>query len=407
MKKLIALLFVATALQTQAQDNTNDFGKFASQQDQLFVKAYEKRDTVEYNKLLNQFIVKYQALTADEQKNYQGNYYGAYYNLACTYALMKVKPQALDALNTAIKLGYYNYSHMQEDTDLDYIRNEDAFKKMVEPTRRIGDYRYILTNAAAYNLNDNRPFPAFTYQDKNNPNLVALRTGFNLDSIAGTGNDVSKIINLLHWIHNLIPHDGQHGNPEVKNAMSMIAVCKKEGRGLNCRGLSTVLNECYLSLGIPSRFVTCLPKDSLGVDQDCHVINMVYAKSLDKWIWIDPTNDAYVMNEKGELLGIDEVRERVINNKPLIVNPDANWNHKASTLKEAYLYNYMAKNMYMFQCPINSEYDTETWKEGKKVPFVTLIPLDYFRQKPDVNDTKFITFYKTNNPTLFWAKPQL
>ena len=53
-----------------------------------------------------------------------------------------------------------------------------------------------------------RDRPKFTYQDKENPNLVALRNGFKLDSVAGKGNEVSKIINLLHWIHNLIPHDG-------------------------------------------------------------------------------------------------------------------------------------------------------------------------------------------------------
>ena len=33
---------------------------------------------------------------------------------------------------------------------------------------------------------------------------------------------------------------------------------------------------------------------------------------MKKWLWIDPTFDAYVMNEKGELLSIEEVRERLI-----------------------------------------------------------------------------------------------
>ena len=80
-----------------------------------------------------------------------------------------------------------------------------------------------LKGASKYNFNDNREIPKFSYQDQSNPNLVALRKGFNLDSIAGYGNDVSKILNLLHWIHNLIPHDGNHENPTIKNAISMIA----------------------------------------------------------------------------------------------------------------------------------------------------------------------------------------
>jgi Transglutaminase-like superfamily len=192
--------------------------------------------------------------------------------------------------------------------------------------------------------------------------------------------------------------------------MNMIAVCKKDKRGLNCRGLATVLNESYLSLGIKSRFVTCMPKDS--VFDDCHVINMVWLNELKKWIWIDPTNDAYVMDEKGELLSIEEVRERVINGKTLILNPDANWNHKVSTTKEDYLYNYMAKNLYRIECPLASEYDTETWQQGKKVVYVELLPLDAFHQTPKKVEqtnkktgTTFINF-KTNNPKAFWRVPE-
>ena len=270
-------------------------------------------------------------------------------------------------------------------------------------------YIDVLKKADKYDFTDNRAIPKFTYQDKDNPDLVALRKGFNLDSIVGTGNEASKIINLLHWIHNLIPHDGNHENPSVKNAMSMIAVCKKENRGLNCRGLATVLNECYLSLGIKSRFITCMPKDS--VFQDCHVINMVWVNDLNKWIWIDPTNDAYVMDEKGELLSPEEVRERVINGKMLILNPDANWNRKTSATKEAYLYNYMAKNLYRIECPLSSQYDTETWEKGKKVAYIELLPLDAYNQTPQyseqTNKKSGVTFvnYKTNNPKLFWQKP--
>lgn len=276
-------------------------------------------------------------------------------------------------------------------------------------------YLETLKKADKYNLEDIRKIPKFTYQSSDNPNLVALRKFFKLDSIAGAGNDnvneVSQILNLLHWMHNLIPHDGQHGNPEIMNAMNMISVCKKDNRGLNCRGLAMALNECYLSLGFKSRFITCLPKDSLGTDKDCHVINMVYSNSLRKWLWIDPTYDAYIMNEKGELLSIEEVRDRIINDKPLIINPDANWNRKSSVVKEHYFYKYMAKNLYILECPVNSEYDTETRKQGKAITYIQLLPLDYFKQLPDKTESTnektgtTVIKYKTNNPTLFWEAP--
>jgi hypothetical protein len=212
-------------------------------------------------------------------------------------------------------------------------------------------------------------------------------------------------------MHNVVKHDGNHGNPDGRNAVNMLAVCRREGRGLNCRGLAIALNECYLSMGFKSRFVGCVPKDSLKIDNDSHVINAVYVESLKKWIWIDPTNDAYVMNEKGELLSIEEVRERLLNDKPLIVNPDANWNRRTSVVKEDYLYRYMAKNLYKLICPVVSRYDLETRQRGKVVEYVELLPLGHFEQLPlrkETNDTSTETslvWFRTNNPDLFWARP--
>lgn len=406
-------VFFSSFVCAQTSSVNTDSEQFSSKQDELFIKAYEKKDLSQYNALLTIFLRKFNSLDSNAKKTFIRYYVNAYYNLACIYSLLNKKAGALENLDKAIKGGYYNYQHILKDKDLDNIRSTQQFKKMAESTREVGDYLYILKKGSKYNLKDNRSIPKFTYQKSDNPNLGALRKAFNLDSIAGNGNELSRILNVMHWIHYLIPHDGNHDNPVAKNALNMIAVCKKEDRGLNCRGLATVLNECYLALGFSSRFVTCLPKDSLNVDPDCHVINAVFAPSLQKWLWIDPTNDAYVMNEKGELLSIEEVRERVITGKPLILNPDANWNRRVSKTNENYLYTYMAKNLYILQSNACNEYDSETYGNNKIISTITLLPLEYFKQKPDKKEyfnkeinTTFIN-YKTNNPTLFWAKPHL
>jgi hypothetical protein len=388
----------------------NPFEVFAEKQSPLFEKAYQQKDPATYKQLLDDFMKKYELLDSTEQKNYSGYLQNALYNLCCTYSLLNNKTLALQYLKKAIAAGYANYSHAQADKDLDNIRHETTFKKMLEPLRAIGDYRYILERAGQYGITDKKPIPVFTYQSAANPSLVALRKGFNLDSIAGEGSDVLQMINLMHWIHTLIPHDGNHPNPQVKNAISMIEVCKKDKRGLNCRGLATVLNECYLAMGFKSRFVTCLPKDSLQVDPDCHVINSVFSNSLKKWLWMDPTNDAYVMNEKGALLGIAEVRERIIHHQPLILNPAANWNNKVSKTKDEYLYYYMAKNLYMLQCEVNSEYNAETSENGKAFTYITLLPVTHFRQtrleeKRDEKNNSVYRYYQTNNPVYFWQHP--
>ncbi|MFA5325871.1 MAG: transglutaminase-like domain-containing protein [Bacteroidales bacterium] len=269
----------------------------------------------------------------------------------------------------------------------------------------------ILRKAESYNYSDSRFIPKFTYQSQDNPKLVKTRKDLKLDSIAGNGTELSQIFNLMHWVHNLIKHDGSSKNPTLKNAVDLISICKAENRGVNCRMLATILNECYLSMGIKSRYITCMPRETEF--DDCHVINMVYSKDLNKWIWIDPTFDAYVMDDKGNLLGIQEVRERLIKGLPLVLNADANWNRTNLQTKEHYLEYYMAKNLYRLQTPLVSEYNTETWEKGKEVTYVELLPLDGIEQTPqkkektnDKTGTKFIYYYKTNNPEIFWAKPE-
>lgn len=273
---------------------------------------------------------------------------------------------------------------------------------------RVPDYIDRLKKGAKYNTTDNRSVPAFTYQDMNDPNLVKLRKDYNLDSIAGQGNEVSKMINLMNWVHNTIRHDGSSNNPDGRNADNIIKVCKTEGRGVNCRMMATVLNECYLAMGFKSRYITCMPKE-LKFD-DCHVINMVYSNELNKWVWMDPTFDAYVMDEKGTLLSVEEVRERLVKNKPLILNPDANWNRRSSQTKDYYLDYYMAKNLYRIQAVSYSCYDSETENSTKEIAMTELLPLDGLNQSPQKKEialgsgTKFIQ-YITNNPATFWAKP--
>ncbi|MFN9590337.1 MAG: transglutaminase-like domain-containing protein [Bacteroidota bacterium] len=378
--------------------------EFLKQKADGFDIAYDKKDVKTYNSLLSEYLVLHENLPTNEKKERSYELSNIYYNLSCIYSLLDNKISAINSLKKAIDAGYNNYGHIQLDTDLDNIRKEKEFIVLNNKLKLTGDYLFILKKANKYNLSDSRPLPKFNYQSSDNPNLMALRKGFNLDSIAGQGNDVLKILNLLQWVHNLIPHDGNHDNPEVKNALSMINVCKKDDRGLNCRGLALVLNECYLAMGIKSRIVTCYPKDILKIDPDCHVINSVYSESLKKWLWIDPTFNAFVMNENGEMLSIEEVRERLINDKSLILNPNANWNNKQTQTKEGYLKNYMAKNLYMLECPATSEYNMETHREGKTISYIKLLPLDYDNQQVDkVESDGKITVFKTNNPKVFWG----
>jgi len=401
---LLLLLLMSIQLLIAQTTPSQSMDDFIEQKGNGFEVAYEKKDVEGYNALLSEYLMIYENLSADDKKQYSHWLSNIYYNLSCIYSISNDKKSAITSLKKAIDAGYNDYGRVQLDSDLDNIRKEKDFVALNSKLKLTGDYLFILKTAKNYN-DSNNGFPKFEYQSMSNPNLVTIRKELKLDSIAGTGSEISRILNLMNWLHYLIPHDGRHANPAIKNALNMITVCKKEGRGLNCRGLATVLNECYLSLGIKSRFITCLPKDT--ADPDCHVINMVYSNDLNKWIWIDPTMNAYVMNERGELLGIEEVRERLINGKPLILNPDANWNRQETQNKQYYLEHYMAKNLYRLECPIISEYDTETPNDDKVVKYAQLLSIDdqnnYIEGSKAKSKKKVV--HKTRNPKIFWAKP--
>ncbi len=409
---LVAIVFFGVYSLFAQTSAKKQFEEFLEKNTGALQESYEKKDIITYAKIFEKFSSLYELLPTETKKEHTSTKVSANYAMASLYAVANNKKAALELLQKSIQndygAGYYIYNDLTNDPDLTNIRNEPEFKAILAKAKEIGDHLSTLKKADKYNLADNRPVPAFSYQSSNNPSLVALRKKFSLDSIAGKGNEVLRILNLLHWVHNLILHDGIHGNPDVLNAMNMITICKKENRGLNCRGLAIVLNECYLALGIKSRIVTCYPKDSLKIDQDCHVITMVYSETLKKWLWIDPTFNAYVMNEKGDLLSIEEVRERLIMGNPLILNPDAEWNNQTQQTKKNYLETYMAKNLYILECSVTSEYNMETMESGKNYTYIRLLPLDYKKQTTDKSEEKnektnttWIT-YNTNNTKTFW-----
>jgi hypothetical protein len=326
-------LFSAVSCFSQTAPS-NPFVTFANKQSELLQNAYEKRDAETDLSLVDEFVAKYNQLNTDDKRMYKGYLTNVYYNLSCLYSLINNKSKAIDYLDSAVNYGYINYSHLQEDTDFANIRNELKFKQIGESLRSVGDYKYILKKGEKYNANDSRRVPAFTYQSSKDAHLVALRKNFKLDSIAGKGDEAFKAVNLLKWVHNTINHDGQHESGiKLINAPEIIKTATSKKIGVSCGELATTLNECYLAMGWKSRKVYCLPKDSLNIDYDSHVINIVYLPSLNKWVWMDPTNNAYVTDENMNLLGIADVRERLITNKPLILNADANWNNHVLIIK--------------------------------------------------------------------------
>lgn len=303
-----------------------------------------------------------------------GNFY---FNLTCYRVLAGNRKEALETFeyytDRVIGRQEINLTMINKDSDLNAIREEPRFKACMERLTKWGDYKQKLKDAKPYYRGLLPEGIKFRYASPNDTDLVRLREQFKLDSVAGAGDEISKIKNLLHWVHNIVPHDGNSYNPEIKNTIAIIDLCRKENRGVNCRMMAQMLTEVYLAMGFKARFVTCLPKDYVN---DCHVITTVFSNTLNKWLWVDPTFEAYVMDEDGKMLSIAEVREYIRADKPLKINEDANWNNRAKQTKEYYIDQYMAKNLYYISCMDYARFNAETKLEGQTYRYITLMPCD-------------------------------
>ena len=316
-----------------------------------------------------------------------------YYDLACCHALLGQKKQALMTLEQSVQLGYKDYNNMVNDNDLRSLRKDKKYEALLA---QVNDRQplSVLRKSAPYAKEEKKV--EFRYQPNESMNLRWVREYFKLDSVAGQGDELSKIINLLHFAHDNIRHDGSNRAIAELDAIDLYNYYKATGRGVNCRQLAISLCEMYLSMGIPARYVTCMPADSL--DTECHVINTVWSEQLQKWLYIDPTMDAWVMDENGTMLSIAEVRERLVNGQPLVLCETANWNHESQQTKEYYLETYMAKNLYYFVCKKLNRFNPESiYRNNNPEDDVRLIPVGFVN-----GNWKCDT---TTDPDVFWAKP--
>lgn len=316
------------------------------------------------------------------------------YNMVCRYSLKNEKEKALDLFEKAVADGFREYYHFLQDSDLDNIRGEARFQALMADLKTTEDKINKLKASAEYVNDGRRANVTFSYQLPYDSILTAIREYFNLDSIAGNDNEISRIKRIMYWLHDAVRHDGNSSWPACRyNAIELYELTKRENRGLNCRFMSEVLNDLYLAAGFKSRFVTCQSKE-YDTDNDCHVINVVWSNDLGKWVWMDASFAAFITDENGLLLHPGEVRERLRKDLPVFLNEDANWNHKTPQTKEEYINYYMAKNLYLLDSHERSETESEG-PDGDKSPIVTLVPQGF-----EFNSGKV-----TEDEAEFWQRP--
>jgi len=262
------------------------------------------------------------------------------------------------------------------------------------------DYLAVLRSGSAYAYEPTNDYPELTYQDHADEKLVELKNRYNLDSVAGTGDELTRILNLFNWVHDEISHDGGNSTPDPENSLSILDYCRETDKGVNCVYMAIVFNEACLSMGFKSRVIHGNAKKFI-FNGEWHTFNAVYSSALDKWIFLDPMKRAYFMDENNNLLSIAEIRQFLIEGKPLLINPEADHNGLSFDIDE-YLH-YLTKNFYRFSCSVESKFN------NYGIFHLTGVTRNYVHLDPGGEPQDGLgvaTNCCTSNPDYFWASPE-
>jgi len=162
----------------------------------------------------------------------------------------------------------------------------------------------------------------FQYAAPTDDNLRKLRKMYNLETVAGQGSETDRTINLTSWVYQLTGHANNPQIPKELNAFHLIRLAKVEHKTINCYMKTIILNEVFLAMGFSSRQTHLLPHSN--EEDESHFITSVYSRTQGKWILMDPDFGVYVTDEKGNILGVAEIRSRLIAVQPLVVKDVVN-----------------------------------------------------------------------------------
>jgi hypothetical protein len=251
----------------------------------------------------------------------------------------------------------------------------------------------------------------FSYAVPVDENLTQLRLAYDLDAVAGNGPETERLINLMRWVYRLTGHANEPEIPEERNALNLIPLARDRHMLMNCALKTVILNEVYLAMGFESRQTHLWPAEK--EDEESHYITSVYSHTLGRWILMDPDFGVYVKDEQGAILGVAEIRSRLVAGRPLTVRPvdpppsilARAWSNVRDFVDgTSYLW-YLQKNLFKIECPQNSLFNLAA--EPNRV-HVQLIPDGYREEQlmtPQITGRgKKVVF--TNDEGLFWQKPK-
>lgn len=272
------------------------------------------------------------------------------------------------------------------------------------------DYEYILKKFSAYSRVEVKKQDCFSYLSRyDDEGLRKLYEIYNLSRFRNDSNEISTLINVLRWSHEVLLYREQDSYHGKENAMCIIEYCKKRKKTVNCRLHAIVLTEALLALGFEARIVCCMPIDVLPFDN--HTLATVYSHELDKWIALDPSRNCYFLDNFNNMLSVAEIRELLIRNELI----QFKYLHRFSRLRvgnalvqfdDEWYMDYLYKNFFRFYC---NAYNGST----DKMPRISyhLVPSGYVEVNVEkeycYDGQSSVKIINTDDVNMFWEKPAM
>lgn len=134
------------------------------------------------------------------------------------------------------------------------------------------------------------------------PQLAQLRERFDLESVAGDGDDLTRAVRIQDWIKSLFSHRIPWRMPEW-NALVILDRGQRGVENFICMHYSVSLVQCCLAVGLQARMINLHrgvaesyrwgEEASADPPVDEHVVAEVWSGELGKWVMLDVDFDVH------------------------------------------------------------------------------------------------------------------
>lgn len=283
----LVVLAVLFAVGVCEADESTDVGKLWEQGNDAY-KAQDYRASIGF----------YREVAASGNEQMAGS---AWYNIACCYGLLGEADSAFATLQRSIANGFTNCAWIEKDSDLTILREDaqrweeirafcqQAWRDALIFTPPVAVLDYPSTEA------DFTPLHLF-WDDPEQEALTKLREEYHLDSIAASGDDeYQRMLSVMNWVSHLWQHTGSTASSSL-DALSILAAVEN-GERFRCVEYAVVLANCLVALGYPARVIGLASEDVAFGSGKGHVCTEVWSNQFDKWILMDPQNNAVWLHQ--------------------------------------------------------------------------------------------------------------